>query len=152
AFRDAMTEDPDVITVDMQTTTARQATVVAYRIVLTSSNRREDIAYRARRLLASFWGGAPVPGSDPSLVWQAPPLALADTILASEPFTARAIARADFFHATGALHAFDTLIGAVAALPPQAASQHGFQLFDPSRARVLYVEPLDDDKRPLPGA
>ena len=53
---------------------------------------------------------------------------------------------------TGAIGAYDALIGAVAALRPELVAQHGAYLLGPERSRVLFIDPLADDARPLPGA
>jgi len=144
-LRAKLGDDPDVADVDIETSMFRQATVLACRITLLSGERRQEIADKAREVMASLWR----PSS--ASLWDAPRLALADAILEAEPFTGRAVARAEFFHMTGALNAYDALIEAVAQLQTQAVVEHGVFALAASNARVLFVEPLADDSRPPPG-
>jgi zinc protease len=152
-LRERLIDDPDVGDVDLQTITYRQATVLACRITLLSSGRRREIAEKARAVIASLWRSQYTGEvGDPRLSWDATRMALAEAILEAEPFTGRALARAEFFHMTGAIGAYDALIGAVAVLRPELVAQHGTYLLGADRARLLFVDPLTDEARPLPGA
>ena len=152
-LRERLIDDPDVGDVDLQALSYRQATVLACRITLISPGRRMEIADKARAVIASLWRSPYAGGvSDPTLSWDATRMALAEAILEAEPFTGRALARAEFFHMTGAINAYDALIGAVAGLRPEMVAPHGTYLLGAERSRLLFVEPLADDARPLPGA
>jgi zinc protease len=157
-LRDILTKEDDVVDVELETSEFRHATVLSCRIKLLSDRHRREIAERARWLIASLWSGqsatvasnpwAPV---DYALLAKAEKLALADAIFAGEPYTTRAVNRAEYFHMTGAVNAYDGLTAAVAALPLRAVASHGAYLLAASRARVLFVEPLPEDQRAAPG-
>ncbi|HEX2569665.1 MAG TPA: insulinase family protein, partial [Polyangia bacterium] len=154
-LRKILIKDDDVTDVQFAISEFRQATVVACRISLLSDHRRVAIADRARRLIAALWarGGPGALGVEDQvpLLGETQQLALANAILETEPFVARATTRAEYFHMTGSLEAYDRLIQAVAGVRSENLIQHGSYLFAPERARVLYVEPLPETERPPPG-
>jgi len=167
ALRETLLKDEDVLDVDLETSELRQATVLLCRITLTSSRRRVDIAETARRLIAAPWQTAVVPyylgadgyvavngfsaGGGFSELAKTRRLALADAVLESESFVGRAVTRAEYFHMTGAVNAYDALIGAVAGLPSDSLLRHGAYLLAPERARILFIDPLPEEQRPPPG-
>jgi zinc protease len=160
-LRDILLEDEDVADVDLVRSEFRQATVLSCRITLISDRRSREIAERARQLIAAMW--------QPIAIDQAPRwagdgaaagyarlartqrLALADAIFDSESFVGRAVSRAEYFHMTGAINAYDALVAAVAGLPAEALVQHGGYLLAPDRARLLFLQPLPEQERPPPG-
>lgn len=156
-LRKILIKDDDVTDVQFAISEFRQATVVACRISLLSDHRRVEIANRARQVIASLWarGGATpfvnVEQDQVTLFDETRRLALANAILETEPFVERAITRAEYFHMTGSLEAYDRLIQAVAGVQPDALVGHGSYLLAPDRARVLFVEPVPEAERPPPG-
>jgi zinc protease len=158
AVRVRLMPEPEVLAVDFHEIEFEHRSLLACQIVLEHGRRRAELAEKAQGLIWALWSDAGPPAAVEWEGWQQGAVldlrqaALSDAILEAEPFVRRALDRATFFHATGAVDAYDRMLTTIANARPDDVSGRAFAVLAPEHARTLFLEPLPEAERPPPGA
>jgi zinc protease len=158
AVRARLMPEPEVLSVDFHEIELEHRSLLACQIVLEHGKRRAALAEKAQGLIWALWSDSGPPAAIEWEGWQQGTVldlrqaALSDAILEAEPFVRRALDRAAFFHATGAVDAYDRMLTTIASVRPDDVSGRAFAVLAPERARTLFLEPVPEAERPPPGS
>jgi predicted Zn-dependent peptidase len=178
-LRDLLQGHPHVLGINVVPLHDRLSTILAIQVVLSSPERRDEIAAEVRRTMGMMWQPAD-PTIAEAMAKQTPPIvvrvdgryvlvrptpefyrqiqadnllrqrsrSIGDALNGLEPWTARALERAEYLRVIGKPGAVLWATDQTSTVDEAKVAEFSRQYLGPDRARTAYIDPLPGDRRP----